>query len=699
MNVYVYDEMADALLPRAVGYSAGLLEHFFRGRLDVTVTLDDVNDPDTGAPDPTIRQLAGVNASDDTLGPGSIWIFAEDLATRERAAVSFVSADGAASAAIGATPKGAPIRDLAGRPIRFRPPFATERYVVAYAGDLGAERRTGEAIGAVAGKVIGGERVEAIVSDGDRRLLRTPEALVPLPAAADRLHTFQWGDLDNTFVGLVSLVPGELRPDRVRAFRIARERGAATIPRVPRPDGGAEAAVDVVKAVDFPYGLSLDTVVDWSHVKRFQQTLVTYDLAETFTFDGVDADGNTIYRLSQVQVGAPASEVVVARTEPFAQSFGLVLDEAHLLRPGIAPRPYAWRVAEVGLDARERLLALVEVHLTVPDDSLRTVGLVGLDRDCRLGPRETVPLVARFPVGHLLSALIDVETGRVLGTTATRLIEPRTTEDEGASLLQQRFVQTFVGGPLEGIRTSCFETAGTLEDPRFGIQDRGTLHQPPVGIAALGVPGWYRADLDALVTTSVWPVTATVTSRLVYHVDIENGVNHAVQIATPVSSVQGYLTHVREGLRMRPAATDTSEILLRFARPVGARPEEGEEALLVRWSPGSPAQSRLAYPDELAPALYALRSATPEAALLRADDGSGNVASLLVEFEPARARTYPQRDLAEDFVLLAPELLYNVDDTRFYTLALEQTALPLPLADGPASPPSTSAFHVLTPAP
>jgi hypothetical protein len=439
-------------------------------------------------------------------------------------------------------------------------------------------------------------------------------------------------------------------------------------------------------------------VVDWSHVKQYRQALITYELAETFTYDDVDERGNTTYRLASVEVGPPALEIPVTQTATFGQRFPIVLDEAHLLGgDGPPPRPYAWRVAEVGFDAQQRVLALVEVQLTVPEDFVRHVDVVRLDSECRPAPRGTYPLVSRFPISSLLSALIDVETGRVLGTTATRAIETRTREDDATTVLQRRFRQTFVGGPLAGTQTSCFDAAEPSADPRFEVQDRATLESPPAGITDLTLSGWYRDDLEALVATAVHPVTTTGASQFVYFVDGENRVNHAVRLVTPVSALGGYLTHVHDGRRMRPAATGDPQILLRFARPVGLRPPEGQEAVLVQWSPVSAGESRLAFPEELPPALYELTWATPRAAMLRAADASGSVSSLLVEFDPARARRYDARDLAIEFVLLAPELLYNVNDTRFYTLDLEQTALPRPLVDGPTGPAPVAAFHVLTP--
>ena len=51
-------------------------------------------------------------------------------------------------------------------------------------------------------------------------------------------------------------------------------------------------------------------------------------------------------------------------------------------------------------------------------------------------------------------------------------------------------------------------------------------------------------------------------------------------------------------------------------------------------------------------------------------------------------------DLSSEFVLLAPGALYHVGATRFYTRdTLAETALPLPLAPGPAS--ALGAYHLI----
>ena len=60
----VHRDYAARLIPRAVGFSAALLDYFFRGRLDVDLFAD----PD----DPTLVRVRGTNASDEALRAGTL---------------------------------------------------------------------------------------------------------------------------------------------------------------------------------------------------------------------------------------------------------------------------------------------------------------------------------------------------------------------------------------------------------------------------------------------------------------------------------------------------------------------------------------------------------------------------------------------------------------------------------------------------
>lgn len=71
----VYQDYASLLLPRAVGYSAGLLNYFFRGKFKITnasytstsVTMQIRNKTYTNPADP-------LNSAIEPMGPGSLWV-------------------------------------------------------------------------------------------------------------------------------------------------------------------------------------------------------------------------------------------------------------------------------------------------------------------------------------------------------------------------------------------------------------------------------------------------------------------------------------------------------------------------------------------------------------------------------------------------------------------------------------------------
>ncbi|MFQ5804255.1 MAG: hypothetical protein ACE5JQ_15300, partial [Candidatus Methylomirabilales bacterium] len=252
----VYRDYAAKLLPRAVGYSAGLLDYFFRGRLEVDLVQADPTDP-------SVVQLSGTNASSEKLDGGTLTLYADDPATGTRGEAAALDPTLTVTAA-----PGAPVLSA-----RFRVPAEAERFVAVYRGRLGNEGPQGAFPGGVAGKVLGGVRVESIYPEGEKRLLRTVEGVFPLPPTADRLERMQWGDQDNTVVGTLSSSPDPRAPDQLVALKINRPLGSTAVPLVAAPDGTQVVSANVLKAVDFPYGLSLGVTVNYSETFHLQQFL------------------------------------------------------------------------------------------------------------------------------------------------------------------------------------------------------------------------------------------------------------------------------------------------------------------------------------------------------------------------------------------------------------------------------------------
>jgi hypothetical protein len=683
MNVLNYDSISDVLLPRAAGYAAGLLDHFFAGRLDATVQP-------AGQDDPTVLKLVARNASDDAVD-GVLLIYAEDSITAERQGVL---AAGGASQPLGAVPTGVVLADGPFPEILFRPPFTTEKYVVVYHGRrLGPGRLEDPpagAVGAVMAQVLGGPRAEAIVPQGDRRLLRAVPGTFELPPTAAGLDLIQWSDVDNHFVGVTGtpLVTGHPAPDAISLFRIERPVGSVEVPLVAGADPPVVDAT-LVKTVPFPYGLALPTTVDYARHVRVQQPLVTYPRTFTLRWD----PASQVYEEVTEVVGPPSLEIAVDETLTFAERFPLVLDREHLFgATTLTPRPYFWRVLEVGQDARERLLAVVEVRLTLPRQAEQSVVLQTRKADCSaFEPRELLPITGTWR-GEGIIALIDLERGEAIGVTAAPVYAPSSTELWPVfPFLQERTVVIRTGGPAPGTDTSCSDRGFIAEDPSFAADVLGAITLPPIGLAQLAAPGLYRDDIESVAGNPLGITSFTSESILVYAAVDE--VFKAVSVTTPSSTLTDHPRVVREAARMRPATRASTELLLRFERPeaLGAG-----WALLARWDPELSHATRAAYPGELDPGRYLLVHATAEAALLRFEDVlTDDVRTLLVDFTASTLTPFPG-DLSTEFVLLPPGALYHLVDTHFYTRdTLDETALPLALAPGPAAAPPAGAYHLI----
>jgi hypothetical protein len=615
-------------------------------------------------------------------------LYAEDTLTRQR---QNVLAPTEAPQPLGAVPTGVVLAGGLFPEIAFRPPIPAERYVVVYHGKrLGPriEDPPAGAIGSIMARVLGGPRAEAIVPQGDGRLLRAAGGTFALPPATSGLELVQWSDVDNHFVGLTGapLVTGRPAPDTVKLFRIERPVGSIAVPLVAEVDPPVVDST-LVRAVPFPYGLELPTAVDYLQRVRVRQPLVTYQRTATLAWDEEASD----YRLVSDSVGPPSLEVPVDETVTFAERFPIVLDRQHLFAVTPAtPRPYFWRVLEVGQDARERLLAVVEVQFTRPTDADRSVVLKARSEDCSgFEARGVHPVAGTLQAGGLI-ALIDVERGAVIGTTGTPLFAPASTELANVfPFLEERLEATRLGGPTPGLQTQCFAPLFG-GDPELPTQVAGAVTLPPVGPTEFAIPGLYRPDIDAVAGTPVAIAAGSSEFDLVYAV--AHGVNQAVRVTAESTRLTGVVSFLREAARMRPGSRLSTELLLRFERPQGPRDTRG---VLVRWEPESSLGTRLAVTGELEAGRYRLAGATADAALLRLEDADGDIRTMLADLETSTIRSFAG-DLTAQFVLLPSSGLYSVATTHFHTLdTLAETVLPPALAPGPAAGPGAGAYHVI----
>ena len=674
----VHADYAAKLVPKAIGYSKALFDYFFRGRLDGDVVIDP-DDPNTDA-----VRFSGINTSPEALGGGALQLYGENAAGIRTPLVA-LDADVAVSAEPGAAVRSA----------RFAATGDAEKFVAVYRGALGNEQPGTDAQtapGAVIGKVLGGPRVEQIFSDGTRWYLRTPDGVVALPILATDIEDLRWGDVDNTLVGRSKL---GLDPDArnlFRAYRINRPVGSITVPTT--TDAGGMLLVDAVQTMEatLPAELAIGTIVHFAGSARVTEDLATFEGgARSFGYDPSTGEYVPLGRPDGRPEAPGGSEVTIERTVDQARAvtadFPVLLTKATYNNP--AGLNYFWRLVEIGLDASDRLLALVEVILTEPANANGSVtvkrrnALTGV-----LEPAGEVLTRVSFPISPLLLALVDVRTQQVVATTAAPEVILGVDSVTPTTRMQGHATALGHDGPLDGqVITRWFELplrahveppAPPGDTPETPFLANVTVAQES-GVTRLQITGRYTPTLAALVQSDI-TIQQSEPVRQPYLFAIEpdgNGfpVFRGFNVDTTFFGPVGYSATLQQGQRLRPSPV--GEIVLLFGEPVGI--SEGEKGVLVRLTPSDTA--RLVLTDELPPAATHRLVGTTSKRTLVVSRGFETV-SRLADLEAGTVAEFFGDDLGQQFVLLDPTRLYNVDDLRFYRPAppLVKTALPRRLA-------------------
>lgn len=691
----IYEDYAEKLLPRAVGYSAGLLDYFFRGKLDVDLI------PDPDSTDPTVVKLSGTNGSPDKLDGGTLRLYAEDPPTGLRDLVP--AFDPNPNFTVVADP-GQSLESA-----KFQINAEAERFMAVYKGKLGEEKPEGDFPGGVIGKVLGGVRAESIFPDGDKRKLRTVPVdgvgVFPLPPTADRLQKIQWGDLDNTFVGTLSTSANPNSPDQILAFKIDRDPGSPVVPLVDGPGGTRVVSASVTKTIQFPFGLPLGVTVNYSQSVQFRQFLFVYRRFITKVLEGL------VYRTQDEQVIGPsqadADQPAINESVSFSQNFSILLDQAHHRFGGSVFRPYVWSVEDVAIDRQGRVLALVNVSLTNPDNNTRTIKLKRLNPQCTELVEDSFlsqSIRASFPDGEIW-ALIDVEKPEVLGVTSSPAFAPSEQSATSRLLIQDHTVETRINSPTEmTVTESCgIPQQFVFPNPNLPTPEPATIRAGLEGILSEGLAGRFRDDLKPLVSTDTTLATTEFERVLVYFVDSFNQVNRTIRLITPISRITSPVTAVPFSPLvqiMRPTTEGSPELILLFQQTA----LQGEitkdlQPIIVRWSPEAESRTQRAIAASLpASGFHLFKFATPQSALVEFEDlDLGALTAALMDFSAGTIQFFPGKFLTRDYVLLDPKFLYNLNDTRFHTLdpSLQASVLPRQLADAPVIRPPSAAYHLI----
>ncbi len=676
----VFGDYAAKLFPRAIGYSAALIDYFFRGRLDVDLQLDPA--------DSSFFQLVGANGSRDPLVDGVLTLYA-DSSSGERQAI----------ASVGSLPvRGVePGQDLFPVPVSFQPPEDAERFVAVYKGQLGNEVPSGSFPGGVIGKVLGGVRVEEVFSDGVRWKLRTPKGVFLLPLTVAEFEDLRWGDGDNTLVARAVFTPE--RPIRVVAYEVQRLPDSIELRTVDTSDG-PEVQLTPITEAGFPFNMPALTTVQFSQTVQYRQQLVRYTRTFVSQWNPLFHEYDPLpTEYSPYQV-----ETVHQQTVPFTESFPIVLNVAHNSSFGAERAPYVWSLQEVAADASGRLLGLVVVHLTFPTIPEVKLPSFNVDAGGGLAVAEQVSIFPAFPPGvGPLWVLVDLTEGRLVASTADSTITMVSqTRLEGGGwgsvpafgtggIGRHDFVRLEGGGPSDDL----FDFGWSATSPPFRQRP---AHVPPAevtefqteegffGISVGGLPGGEVKDELARLGLVGFQLSTRTGDPIEVNANCSGATLDTCRTLWLVPSAGAVIqspARLQEARRSRPAPAPGAERLVLTT--------QGDRILV--WNPGTSARAVLDQPG--------VRFAGPVTrSTVMVFDFSGAMfepSTLLVPLEGTRPPIVFPGQFLFGFTLLDPGYLYSVRDLKFFrgTPPLQRTALPARLADLPDQTNTVGDYHAI----
>ena len=683
----VHADYARFLLPRAVGYSASLLDYFFRGKLNVDVS----NDPT----DMSLVRVEGTNGSTEKLDGGTLELYSEDFN----------------GARIAATPVGTnTVTADPGQPISavFSLPGNSDKLMAVYKGKLGDEAPQGDFPGAVIGKVLSPQRVEQIFSDSIRWYIRNSSGAFPLPLLKSDLDDLQWGDSGNALVGRSRIGPGQ--PNLFYTYRINRLAGATHIPLA----ANNEVDIQSIQQYSFPMGVDIGTNVQFSHTLPYMQHLLWKQIKSVQTWVPTEVDNPTagFYTFGPSEVTYGIS-LLVDEIKSASLNYPLLLNESsHAFGSGASQ--YNWNIWSIHLTADGRPLALVQVNFTtnnlgIATFSSRTLGAGGSGSAApSIIELPSVQVPFALPELGPIWALVDVTTGQILANTAPPNIVMNHTKgrtvyqpNPTSATMTYRVLSTtqYVGGPQDGAITPW--TAGDFPTSPVHNQNFCTVERLNV--------------MHVLASQSVSPshVQTQLMQNRAEIAQLEFGsapsssgslLNFPVDCGDDLNPAQGFRIVVAPGPRFAPnnigefgagvlrttptAGTEKLVFLMSQAQSDSA---SSQRTKLMAWNPElSRIDAVKEFTDE---GLHVLTTASRDAALFLTIGTSNN--SRLLDFS-TESVTSISNQLLFDYALLDPSYLYNTSDFKFHSkdTSLASTGTPVSLAPAPSGNPR-GRYHLL----
>lgn len=660
VNRYVVDDAASLLLPRAVGYSAALLDYFFRGRFELDFDPEPV--------DEDLSILTVVNRSSEPIGPGTLTLYV-DQADGRRAPVPGTTVE-----LSGPVAPDRPITSLA-----VPRTLEGQRLTAVYRGRLGQEAE------AVIGKVREGVEVEQIFRGATDWMLRSADGVFPLGLGTDP-GVVKWGDRDNTLLAQTFLSGRNML---LQAYRINRAEGSRRVPLKAGPTPLAPPVVDLAplgEPVTLAPPIDLGTHVTYTRSEDYAQQLVTVRAEHV-----VDCDTDQPWLCWTVSKTVHGAETSL----PYREVFGFTKSFALAVDVGLpADAPYSWFVNDVFLNHDGDILGLVEVRLTTPPAT--RVPIWRYDSSTRsVAPSpETTSVVLFSPSPHVFLFVVNLSRRQVVARTSGeavsltfRTVRHFAAADVAVSVVSPRASGTsWYQATLSGTeQPSSGDLIGSFES-RSGVTqwDLAGLHRPELVSAGFAVS-------PRIVGVQTSRPTAVLIDR-----------NHTGTGFDGESL--GVVMNIRSDFDVEPsnilAITDV-------ARSSGTG--EGYTILgwwdshnVERWRPVQwyPLAGRVVplagvdLPTDLE-SFVSLAGANENSALLRAEvtlQPSGERVRTTRLVTPSR-EIVVAGDVTPRYRLLEPHWLYGVDDLRFHRLDANLTALPFPrpLVPGPAP----GAYHVV----
>jgi hypothetical protein len=695
--------IGELTIPRAVGYSAALLDYFFRGRLDVALV--------EGAGGTS--ELEVTNRGEDPLGAGTLTLYSEDTNGLRQPVT------GATITRTGADPPVPQHGQVPPLSITL-PPGDPERFVAVFQGTLGQEQ------GAVVGQVVD-SRLEQLLEITGGWVLRTADRVYWLPFEEFLPETqhfvleVKWGARDTT-LGVWSIMSSDeqIFEDAFTVFELTRPPGTQGIETTGAlRDGLPVAKLTRVGTVPLSalHGLPLGTTVTLEHTHRHEQHRVEYTVTQTFVWN----------ESKQTYIGPEftTSHTVVPDTsfaETYAQTFALILDDpltSPRCRPlgeeGIFCDFYEWGWEDFTVsDGGDILLFITLQQGLLPDASRQVQGHERAPNGI-LVPVPVAAVTFSFPLvdyeervrGPLLGDLpflawVNLSERALLAKSTTDGVRiAHETTDHGLRFQRESVIER-IGGPAAGrekptwgpeIISPCSASEETCAAAATGAITPLAVAR---GLEALTLAGWYGAPFAAL---GLDQFTLSGTPRNSYWILDPNNV---VKVTT---------THGRLAVfPWRPA--ETPDVFFASARR-GDQAVAGLPIVFGRPSPdftglGPDPEGRLVLwdgrPRGLARSL--LQTATPlfeplanqRWALAGSFDQTGPIAYLMAVDGSATfavpVEHLPDVFFSDGFTLLEPSALYNALEGKFYAIGPSLRRMVLPLKPLQAVDPSLDPLYV-----